>query len=383
MNNIVSFKGSKEISIVPARIRKGRIFRGLSITELAEKLDISKQALSRMEIGTLSVNSAMLVKISDSLDFPLDFFSKGIKQQVSNNSAIFFRTNSISKKLKEKYSYKMDLYNEDLISYFRKYFNLPKLNLPENIYDVESYTDEQIDDIAMKVRNHWGLGLSPISNLMDIIQKNGIIIFNFALEDTLKNTDGFSQWNNGNPTIAINKDNNYFRTRFSLAHELGHILLHSDVEEFDKEELSKIESEANRFASTFLMPEETFKKDIYYVGLNELLPIKKKWGVSVASIIHRCRSLGYVSEERYVSLQKHIQVKKWKKEEPYDASTKKEIPLLFRQCIDILLNEKILTKNEILNELSYPCHLITEAFSLDEDFFDEKIVDKNYLKVLK
>ena len=234
MNNIVSFKGSKEISIVPARIRKGRIFRGLSITELAEKLDISKQALSRMEIGTLSVNSAMLVKISDSLDFPLDFFSKEIKQQVSNNSAIFFRTNSISKKLKEKYLYKMDLYNEDLISYFRKYFNLPKLNLPENIYDVESYTDEQIDDIAIKVRKHWGLGLSPISNLMDIIQKNGIIIFNFALEDTLKNTDGFSQWNNGNPTIAINKDNNYYRTRFSLAHELGHILLHSDVEEFDK-----------------------------------------------------------------------------------------------------------------------------------------------------
>lgn len=356
-------------TVIPMRLHQARIFRGLSLAELAEKLEISRQAVGRMEQGTLKISSNTLVKLSDILDFPIHFFSKELKLNSTESGAVFFRTRSIPQKRRDAYKMKMKLYADEVVGALQCYFDLPVLNFPQ--YDkehpYEGYTVEDMEDVAMGVRNAWNIGSAPIQNLMSVMQRNGIIIFKMDLGMT----DGFSQWSNGVPIVVVNEKSNYFRTRFSLAHELGHLLLHSDVKDEDSAK-REIEAEANAFAGSFLMPDCSFQKDVRATMLNDLVPLKKRWGVSIAAIVYRLHKLGYVTEERYKGLNVQLSSRGWKKSEPFDNIYEDEEPRLFRECVKILLEESIVSKADLVEQIALSPEDMADAFYLPREFFTEK-----------
>lgn len=78
--------------------------------------------------------------------------------------------------------------------------------------------------------------------------------------------------------------------RFSLAHEIGHLVMHTGVA------TAEMEAEANQFAAELLMPAETIRKQLRLVQLRDLGQLKAIWHVSLAALIYRAREIGEITD---------------------------------------------------------------------------------------
>ena len=143
------------------------------------------------------------------------------------------------------------------------------------------------------------------------------------------------------------------RIRFDMAHELGHILLHpwsEDLEAITKDEFKARERQANMFASAFLLPRDSFGKDIasYPTDLKYYQFLKNKWKVSIQAMIYRTHQLGIMSDNQYQYLMRQVSKNGWRIKEPGDVpySLNENI---FQGAIDLLIEQNVLTAKEILD----------------------------------
>ena len=339
-----------ERKVYGQRIKQGRILRGFSQEQLGKKIGVTRQAISNCEKDTISLNTANLLKISEILELPLSFF---YKPPTENNSdkVIFFRSKDIPKKTKEQLREEINIFDKEVVKYFEQYVKLPSLNLPD-LSDIlkhgtYNYKKETIIEVCKKIREHWGLGNKPIDNLAYILQANGFIISRQYIDQD--KTDAFSQKIDNNYIFISGNKECAVRSRFDLAHELGHLILHDNIE-IDEFEDKIIEKDADLFASEFLYPSEVFLEDIqdYSLGFERFIELKEKWKVSIQLLVRKCKDLGVISEEKYIYFQKRISFNKWRKKEPLDDRIVLEKPRLFEDVIELLIEENILTKKDIL-----------------------------------
>lgn len=156
----------------PKRLKEGRSFRGLTQLKLAEQIGITKQAISQFEKGTMLPNLDMTYQFVDILEFPINYFFKPYKENLS--TPIFFRKNKTSAKktifLFETYiSWMIDIYH-----YLNEFLRMPELNM---IYKNKLfYSEDEIEEAAKELRRIWGLGNGPISNMTTLLENNGFII---------------------------------------------------------------------------------------------------------------------------------------------------------------------------------------------------------------
>lgn len=169
-------------------------------------------------------------------------------------------------------------------------------------------TLEELEDIAADVR----LLLSqeehgPIQNLTSAVERAGVCLIPIA---GLAGIDGLSSWVGDKqiPVIGISPAVPGDRFRFTLAHELGHLIMH-------KRKGEQSEHEANRFAGALLFPAADFNEAMpEFPQLKDFTNLKSSWGVAVAMLVYRAHELGYIDDQRYRALQ--IQMSRWKKSEP-------------------------------------------------------------------
>ncbi len=222
-----------------------------------------------------------------------------------------------------------------------------------------SHNEEDIETIALSLRAHWNIGELPVRNMVNLIENHGIIVSAFDVNSD--KIDAFTQVHNISTfpqycVIVGNNKKSAVRRNFDIAHELGHIILHSNIEnleELSNEQLKELENEANLFASAFLMPRNAFYNDL--TNANDLLSyisLKKKWHVSIAAMLIRAKSLGRISMKEYQSLMKSISYKKWKIHEPLDDDLKIPVPTLFSSAIDVLFENNVMTPQAFVNEIS-------------------------------
>lgn len=174
----------------------------------------------------------------------------------------------------------------------------------------------------------------------------------------------------------------FFRQQFSLAHELGHWVLHQDYvpEELSKEEYKLMEKEANKFASAFLLPADKFGNDLKHMDLTlpNLLNLKKKWNVSIAAIIERGHQLGIITIDDKAQLYRKMNYHNWKNPEPLDEETPISEPLALSQAIELLIDENIFTGSEIKREIMEKYNLyisqkmLAEVCNTSENIFNHK-----------
>ena len=351
---------SMDRKLIPYRIRQARTSRSMSISELAEMLEVSKQLVSQYETGKTAPSMGKLNDISRVLKYPVSFFYKPLPQNESASSVVFFRSNKTAKvKSKNAAKEKMEIFCE-IIGYLEEYVNLPELNFPKEAYeddDLKPLDNETIERYAMALRKAWGLGNGPIGNLMVEIQKNGIHVSKISLR--MQKIDAFSVWMNNNPYIFLNDDKNTnARIRFDIAHELGHLLMHADYytsDDFEKVTIKeKLEDEANRFAGAFLMPKETFEKDVFSSSIDHFIQLKYKWKASIASMIYRCDNLGILSDNQIKYLKDQMTKRSYWRKEPLDNEIPVEKPFVCKQAINLLLDNNILTPMQISENIG--CH---------------------------
>jgi Zn-dependent peptidase ImmA (M78 family)/DNA-binding XRE family transcriptional regulator len=346
---------NKELVFNPKRLREARLVRGLTISDLAIGIGVSKQAVSQFELGEHKPKTETLLALINTLQFPKNFFYKEYKEQYVGNT--FFRANATATKKSKEMQYHKAIMAGYIYEYLSDYIEFPELNLPDiSTLTASVWKVEQIESLAKLVREFWGIGENPISNIVHLLERNGIMVFSVDT-DSLK-VDAFCQHRSGRPFIFLgNEKQSAVRRQFDSAHELGHILMHEDIDNqelLSREEFKVMESQANRFASALLLPAEAFTKTVTSTSLLHFVELKKYWHVSIGAMIYRSRDLGIIDESKYTSLQKQMSMKKMKTREPLDDLMPVPKPVVLKKSILMLLEHKLKNELQLIQEMGVP-----------------------------
>lgn len=304
---------------------------------LSEQTGISQATLSKIENRQVEFTKPLAVKMSMAIDYPLTFF-EGQSGPLPVTSLTYRHTSSTSvgelNSIAAEYSMLCDVV--DNLS-ARLQLQPKTLWLDEFAVHTKP-TDGEIERLAEKTRGKLGIPASgSIGNLTRTLERVGIIIAPIhGLASKLKallNSDGVTmpsrnKWSM--PVIGYSqRDNTGDRLRFTIAHELGHLILHRYRKPIAYRDM---EREAHRFAGALLMPQQDAKILLKgYFMLSDLMKLKATWGMSIASIVSRASNLGLIDANRTRSLQIQINSRGWRKQEPVHVGD--EHPLLLRQII--------------------------------------------------
>lgn len=327
----------------PKKLTSARLARGLTIKELGEAIGVSKQAVSQYELGQAVPKAETMMALVNTLDFPKGYFFEYEEDQYVGNT--FFRASTtITKRVREMQKERASWVSK-VYKVLNQYVEFPRLNLPDlTMFSDGDWDNEKIEDLAIVLRNHWQLGDRPINNLVSVLENNGIIVASIELGEV--KVDAFCQPRSERSFIILGEDKkSAARRHFDAAHELGHLLMHIDVDNQDsltKEEFKKMEAQANQFASAFLLPEEAFTSMVSSdTTLDGYAELKKYWRVSIGAMIHRAKDLGIISLSRYTSLQKQISMRKMRQREPLDDVLPIPHPSMLKKAFEALIQSNI------------------------------------------
>lgn len=345
------------------RLKEALQLRGKKMADLSVDTDISRQSLSLYANGENNPPYENVVKISKSLEIPYAFFmSENLCTVVTDNT--YFRSQAAATKKDRKAQIKRLELVAQMYEVLLEYVDFPKLNLPV-VSELRAANDpvkldtregfEEIETIANQVRKQWGLGKGPIDDMQYALESHGIVVTGFRNVDS--KIDAFSQ------RIRVDDVGTVFivalaigekpieRLRLDMAHELGHILMHSwgdNNEEIDKDEFNLREKQANTFGGAFLLPAETFGKDVepYATNIDFYRSLKKKWGVSMQAMMYRARQLEIISANQFQYMMRQMSKRGYRKKEPGDVPGKLG-NTIFQGAIDLLIDGEYKTADEI------------------------------------
>ncbi|EHQ35150.1 protein of unknown function DUF955 [Methanoplanus limicola DSM 2279] len=289
------------------RIHAARKGKGLSLRAMGEIIGVSQTAVSKYEKGEIVPDSGMLIRIANSTSKSPDFFFRQNKVKLLEPN--YRCRKSLGKK-------EQDIIHAKTVDWLERYLEIEhisdekiEIDLPDK-KNCHADTLADIENIAVKIRKHWNLGLDPIDNLIDSFEMHGIKV---GLIDADSRFDALTFRHNSQPVIAVAKNIPGDRQRFNLAHELGHIILDLNPE-IDEEKA------AHRFAGAFLIPEEMIKYELREkrksIDINELYRLKHKYGISMKALVHRAADLEIIPDKVAVRYYREFSKKGWNKKEP-------------------------------------------------------------------
>ena len=349
-------------------IKIARESRKLTQDELAKRLGISQVAVHKIETGLSQINDDLIDKLAIHLNYPISFFQNETK--IINSGIRLHRKRLALNKKDEGYIDALMSIFTMSISKFLEYVDL-EVNLPEILIDeyLSAY------DIADKLREIWKIPCGSINNLIYYLEGNGIFVF--EVDCDFSTFDAVSAYNNslGVGIIIINKNQSPDRYRFTLAHELGHIIMH-------RSSISpNIEKEANNFASAFLMPRNDIYEDLVDLKFWDLPQYKQIWKVSMAALIYRAFDLKAIDSKKYASLNVRLSQEGYKKNEPI-CGIDKERPSLFKDLLSYFVTNLQYSEKDILSVLNLFRDDYIKYFDLPySNNFSPKVVNiDNYRK---
>jgi Zn-dependent peptidase ImmA (M78 family)/transcriptional regulator with XRE-family HTH domain len=385
VRNIIEFpKESRAAPIrrlIPHRLRDARKAKRMTQGRLGEIIGVTRQAISAYESGEKSPDSETFTHIVDALEQPPAFFTTDNLSVFGEEKPRFFRKCGPETLRKNEACEILGRWFVQTVKYYDEYVNFPEVNVPESTAtnQTESYSLEEIESTAEVCRQEWGLGVGPISNMLALLESKGIVVCRYEMEN--EKIDAFSFWNGGRPFIFMASDKeSVARHRYDLAHELGHLILHKWVEEEElkiPKILKRIEAEADTFAGAFLLPRRSFPNEVYTSRLDAFVELKKRWRVSIQSMIYRCLNLEIIDADQFTNLYKQISFRKWRTSEPLDDPSVMplEQPKLLRRAVELIFEGKRKHPNEVLSDLNFSTGIIEDFCNLPRGMFNQEPYD--------
>lgn len=361
---------------IAERLTQARKARGLTAISLADLVGITSGAISKYERSKNAPKSETLKLLADKLNFPQSFFYTPIGDSIDKKCFKWRSLATATKFSRERGEAKYE-WVARITSYFSNYFDFPEVNIPtiDLPRDFREIKSSDIDRAAQLCREFWGIGFSPIKDLVLLLENNGIIVTRLQLGADKQ--DAFSEWEDGDfPYIFLGTDKNVcVRSRFDAAHELGHLILHRSVrkEDYKNPALNKlIEKQAHRFAAEFLIPRREFFKDLWTPSLEAYSALKERWRVSIKGMIVHSHRHGILNDNQYQRMMISYNRKYKEEGEPLDNVWLCEKPRLLSRCVDALINAGIKSKDDILNDLSLYAHDVEEITGVRRGYFSPK-----------
>lgn len=340
--------------VIPERITEAREALSLSMADLGRIVSVSRQAISYYETGAKQPEADVLAQLGKALNQPIAYFTSERPRGHGRPGTVFFRSFASKTKATNK---KCEIYRDwldQITFYLGGMVTLPRVSLPAGVPAASSgaYTMEEIEQFATQCRRMWSLRDGPISNLLLLLESKGIITVRTDFADDA--LDAFSCWIGARPFIFLSSDRSAVRSRYDAAHELGHLVLHSGITKEQMEDLqthNRVEKEANRFAAALLLPGQVFRYEVHSKRLNSFLSLKKRWRVSVAALVARCKDLLIIDDYEFVRLRKLMSHYGYIKHEPLDDQIAPEEPTVLRRSIELLTETKTKDAADLLSDL--------------------------------
>lgn len=343
-------------SFQPSRLKAAREARCMTGAALAELVGVTRSSISQYERAEQTPSPMVLNRLSNVLNLPGQYFCS---TPLNIDAPVFYRSFSTALKRSRIRAERRLEWLQEIVVYLSEMMEFPNLELPsvDLPSDILELSLEDVEDVAKVVRRDWGLSDGPISNLVRLVENNGLIVTRHFL-DTEK-LDAFSCMKTAfhRPVIVLSMDKECsVRSRYNLAHELGHVILHRQVDQAslkNRNSFKRIELQAHRFAGAFLLPATTFLRELFSPSLDAFLAQKERWGVSVAMMVKRCEDLGVVNEELARRLWRNLARRGWRKHEPLDDTIAIEKPMLLQRSFDLLLQSDEMCREGILRDLPW------------------------------
>ncbi|MBL5905202.1 ImmA/IrrE family metallo-endopeptidase [Serratia fonticola] len=316
-----------------SNLRLARLYHELSLEQVAERVDKTRQYIQRLESGSAVPTPELANKLAAVLLVMPGFF-EGQEQSPVNEEIVHFRKRS-STRMATKWATlaKAELYRR-LIEVFDEYLNLPPVRFPE----FRVHTQEDIEKAAEKCRADWGLGFGPIDNMTRLAEKLGAFVTSF--DSVSDDVDALSVPLSRPFIVRNTAKKSPCRQRFDIAHEVAHLILHEGISTGDR----VTESQANRFASALLLPRSAMAKyfprpiggRIDWQGLSQF---KLTWKVSKAATIYRAHQLSLLTDAQYKTAFFGLKRKGEAIDEKEDYLIPSEKPELFHRAMKFLLTD--------------------------------------------
>lgn len=302
------------------RLLAARKMAGMSLEALSQATGslVSKQAINKYEKGKASPGSEVLIALARALGVKVDYFFRS--SQVAIEGLSFRKKTRLAAKERERITYQT-------IDFLQKYLEIERIltidheaNIP--IARKRIRTQEDIEQAAADIRKKWNLGESPIPQLTELLEDHGFKIYEVEGDENFAGLSGYAA-GIGVPVIAVTKGGDCVRKRFTIAHELAHLLLDfSDCEEKHHEKL------CHAFAGALLLPERVIREEFGGVRKKvtqwELKKLKGIYGISMQAIMARAHILGIINDQSYKSFNIYARKNGWHKEEPGEYSVKEK-----------------------------------------------------------
>lgn len=325
----------------PEMLQLARQFRGLSQIALAKGTGITQGFLSKIENGLIEPGADTLNTLSATLSFPQSYFFNQDRVYGLPISVHAYRKKaSVPQKTLDAIQAEMNL----RVIHYRKLLRsvdiAQELELPH--LDVEQYGGDT-EEIASLVRRTWMMPNGPVKNLIDYVERAGVLVF--ICDFPSGKVDGVTMAVKGMPPcIFLSKNQPADRMRFSLAHELGHLVMH-------RQPRPSMEDEANTFAAALLMP----RRDIYFelknASIKSIAALKPVWKVSMAALLVRAATLGAITTTQSSYLWRQLSSMGYRLREPSELEFPQEKAVLTAEVLELHMQELGYTHEEMMNTL--------------------------------
>jgi len=277
----------------PDRLRLARELKAWSQADLSVEVGLTAAAVSQFESGATHPGAESVARMAGALEVPEEFFGLPL---VDTHEGFFrsLRRTSVSHRRRAR---ALAHVAHDVAVAAGSSGAIPGLAIPRlRALDLNAGRAE-VEKVAGEVRREWRLPDGPVPNVVELLEDKGIVVIRLPLASA--DVDAFSLPFPDRPVVVLGSDkNDRARSRFDAAHELGHLVAHSDQVWAVKE----VETQAHWFAAAFLMPAgDIFDQLPSRADWPTLFELKRTWQVSLAALLMRARSLGKMSEGNYLT----------------------------------------------------------------------------------
>ncbi|MFE9102322.1 helix-turn-helix domain-containing protein [Actinomadura geliboluensis] len=311
------------------RLTLARRLRGLRKNQLADAVGTTPKAIGRYEAGVQRPDEMTLRRLAIALGVPVAFFHGG-RSPVSLDGAHFRSLRSTSQ-IERDQALAYGRIATDVVAALEDLVDFPEVDLPEYPVSPDEIAGPGPVEAARLTRKALLEQAGPVPHVVRLLEKHGVIVL--VLPRAAERVDAFSVGVHPRPMVFFNPaKGDYWRNRFDAAHELGHLVMHADAEPGEK----VVEDQAHRFAAEFLMPEQDIAGELPGTADWERLGrLKATWGVSIAALLYRSRTLGIMQETAYRNAMSAMSSRGWRRHEPGPARALEQ-PTMLTRAIEIV-----------------------------------------------
>jgi Zn-dependent peptidase ImmA (M78 family)/transcriptional regulator with XRE-family HTH domain len=311
-------------TLTPEMVVLARESRGMTQKDLAEKLNISQGRLSKIEAGQSPASKQVVRDLCAHLDYPEGFFSQECRVFGPSTSEFYHRKRKATSAREIARIHAQINIRTAHVSRLLKSAELEDENFPR--LDPEEFGGSP-DEIARAMRATWHLPPGPVKSVVDTLEDAGGIVVRFPFGTRL--IDAVSRWIPGMPPMFfVNESIPPDRERLTLAHEIGHLVMHQALS-------PNIEDEANAFAAEFLMPAAEIRSQLSNLTIHKLASLKPYWRVSMQALLRRGADLGTITRGQAQYLWMQISRMGYRTREPAELDPPREIPQTLQELLDL------------------------------------------------